>query len=156
MAISTTYVRDGKIEASFGCQRTMQILYTPYYCLVGDNVSPDFLQLWIKIRKDRHPTYEATWTQWGREHYNGPQPLRFVDTHDMRLCSRPWFQPAVHVAELCTGRQPTLAKSLAISRTKTRQDQATGVRDRRSAASSAVGLGRESLSMSVGVGVSRT
>ncbi|KAL8798106.1 MAG: hypothetical protein Q9182_006957 [Xanthomendoza sp. 2 TL-2023] len=66
--------------------------------LVGNHVSPALLRTWITTCKDHHTICNSIRDKWGLEHLAGPRSLRYIDTVNMCLRSRHWYELADHVA----------------------------------------------------------
>ncbi|KAL8947902.1 MAG: hypothetical protein Q9222_005864 [Ikaeria aurantiellina] len=66
--------------------------------VVGNHISPDLLRSWIMTCNDSHPLCQKIKHEWGLEHLTGPRSLRYVDTMNMCLRWRHWYDLAEHVA----------------------------------------------------------
>ena len=66
--------------------------------LIGNHVSPALLRTWIKTCNHHHKICAKIRDSWGLEHLAGPRSLRYIDTVDMCLRSRHWYELSDHVA----------------------------------------------------------
>ncbi|KAL8691193.1 MAG: hypothetical protein Q9224_004232 [Gallowayella concinna] len=66
--------------------------------LVGNHVSPTLLRTWITTCKDHHTICNTIRDRWGLEHLAGPRSLRYIDTVNMCLRPRHWYELTDHVA----------------------------------------------------------
>ncbi|KAL8709262.1 MAG: hypothetical protein Q9220_006005 [cf. Caloplaca sp. 1 TL-2023] len=66
--------------------------------VVGNHISPDLLRTWIMTCNDSHSLCKTIKHEWGLEHLTGPRSLRYVDTINMCLRWRHWYDLAEHVA----------------------------------------------------------
>ncbi|KAL8914137.1 MAG: hypothetical protein Q9172_007147 [Xanthocarpia lactea] len=66
--------------------------------LIGNHSSPALLRTWIQTCSNHHKICNRIRMKWGLEHLTGPRSLRYVDTVEMRLRSRPWYELSDHVA----------------------------------------------------------
>lgn len=75
--------------------------------LIGNHVSPALLRTWIKTCNDHHKICTKIRDTWGLEHLAGPRSPRYIDTVDMCLRSRHWYELSDHVAlsYVCGGSQ---------------------------------------------------
>lgn len=65
--------------------------------IIGNHVSRDLLQRWIKTCNVHHKTCGKIRNNWGMEHLAGPRSLRYIDTENMCICWRPAWELAYHV-----------------------------------------------------------
>lgn len=59
--------------------------------VIGNHVSPDLLRKWIKAHDTCHETCINITNSWGVEHLAGPRSLRYIDTENMCLRWRHWY-----------------------------------------------------------------
>ena len=66
--------------------------------IIGNHVSPDLLRKWIKAHGAYHTTCVDILNSWNVEHLAGPRSLRYIDTVNMRICWRHWYELSGYVA----------------------------------------------------------
>lgn len=65
--------------------------------LIGNHVSPALLRTWLQTCNDHHKICTKIRDAWGLEHLAGPPSLRYIDTVDICLRSRHWYELSDYV-----------------------------------------------------------